>query len=69
MTTKPNYTHIFCACGGIIGDESGKADVDMLRCLNCGKVYPIYKLDYDYIYANPKTKWIYPVKRRGIKNG
>lgn len=65
MTKKPNYTHIFCSCGGIIGDESGKADVDMIRCLNCGKVYPIWKLDYDIIYRNEKTNWIYPVKRKG----
>lgn len=64
MDKKPDYTHIFCSCGGIIGDESGKADVDMIRCLNCGKVYPIWKLDYDIIYRNEKTNWIYPVKRR-----
>lgn len=64
ITNKPYYTHIFCSCGGIIGDESGKADVDMIRCLNCGKVYPIWKLDYDSICRNEKTNWIYPVKRK-----
>lgn len=60
----PNYEHIFCSCGGIIGDESGKADVDMIRCDRCEKVYPIWKLNYDQILVNSKTNWIYPVKRR-----
>lgn len=64
----PNYEHIFCSCGGIIGDESGKADVDMIRCNRCGKVYSIWKLDYDTIYRNEKTNWIYPVKRRKSSN-
>lgn len=64
MTKKPNYAYIFCSCGGIIGNESGKADGVMIRCLSCGKVYPIWKLDYDLIYRNEKTNWIYPVKKR-----
>lgn len=65
MSKKPNYTYIFCSCGGIIGDESGNADVDMIRCTRCGKVYPIWKLYCDGILLNKKTNWIYPVKRRG----
>ena len=64
MTKKPNYAHIFCSCGGIIGNESGKADGVMIRCLSCDKVCPIWKLDYDLIYRNEKTNWIYPVKRK-----
>lgn len=43
-------------------------------CPFCGgrsiiDVFMDWKLDYDYICTNPKTKWIYPVKRREIKNG
>ena len=65
MSKKPNYTHIFCSCGGIIGDESGKADVDMIRCNRCKKVYSIWKLNYDMMLFNENTGWMYPVKRRG----
>lgn len=64
MSKKPNYTHIFCSCGGIIGDESGKADTDMIRCNRCKKVYSIWKLDYDMMLFNENTGWMYPVKRR-----
>lgn len=67
MAKKPDYTHIFCPCGGIIGDESGKADVGMICCNRCGKVYPIWKLDYDQILVNDKTGWIFPVRYRRQK--
>lgn len=58
----PDYEHIHCRCGGVLGSKTG--DVHMIRCNRCGKVYSIWKLDYDIIYRNEKTNWIYPVKRR-----
>ena len=59
---KCGYELMRCRCGGIICDLSGRRDIDMLRCERCKKVYPIYKLDYDTIYVNSTTGWIFPVK-------
>lgn len=60
------YTLLRCRCGGIIGDRSGRRDIDMIRCDRYRKVYPIYKLDFDVIMTNPRTGWIFPVKYRRI---
>lgn len=59
-----SYKLLYCQCGGVIGDLSGRRDVDMIRCDRCRKVYPIYKLDYDTIFVNQAAGWIFPVKYR-----
>lgn len=60
------YKLLHCRCGGVIGDLSGRGDIDMLRCDRCRKVYLIYKLDYDTIFTNQKKGWIFPVKYREV---
>lgn len=60
-----NYEHIHCRCGGVLGSKTG--DVDYIHCDRCNKVYPIWKLEFDAIYKNNKTGWIFPVRYRRQK--
>ena len=62
----PDYEHIHCRCGGVLGSKTG--DVDDIRCDRCNKVYPIWKLNFDAMYVNDKTGWVFPVRyRNGAK--
>ena len=54
----PNYDHVRCKCGGIIGSW----DRNAFTCDKCHSEYSLYKLDYDVCWANPKTGWIFPIK-------
>lgn len=55
-----NYSHVFCECGGIIGDETNKI-TGIFTCNRCGKKYDIFNLNYDEIKINQMTGWMYPV--------
>lgn len=59
---KPDYKHVKCNCGGIIGiyDRYWEACI----CDTCGKEYRLSKISYDYLEINDKTGWIFPVKLR-----
>lgn len=57
---KPDYIHIKCICGGIIGAY----DRENLTCEKCGKKYQAHELEYDNLLINDKTGWFFPVKRR-----
>lgn len=59
----PRY--IKCECGGTMYDPTGGKS-NCFRCDRCGKRVLTYKLDYDEIYVNDKTGWIFPVKT-GLK--
>lgn len=56
----PNYSHVTCQCGGIIGMYNR----DTFNCEQCGKEHYLYALSYDYLAINDKTGWIFPVTKR-----
>lgn len=55
---KPDYEHLRCECGGIIGAYNRD---NYFTCEKCDKVFKVYQLDYDYLKINDKTGWIFPV--------
>lgn len=57
---KPDYEHVKCECGGIIGAY----DRENFTCEKCGKEFKLYQLDYDYLKINDKTGWIFPVSNK-----
>jgi hypothetical protein len=55
----PDYEHVKCTCGGVIGSyDRGNT----FTCDRCGEVYDLYKLDYDNLRINDVTGWIFPIK-------
>lgn len=59
----PKYEHVRCECGGIIGAY----DRENFTCEQCGERYSVYQLNYDYIFINGKTGWMFPVIMRRDK--
>lgn len=57
---KPDYEHLKCDCGGIIGVYGDYH----CRCEQCHKVVRLVELTYDRILINDKTGWMFPVKWR-----
>lgn len=66
----PNYETLKCDnCGGTIGiydrltchNLGVEYSVDIPICDHCGKNFKLYKLEYDYLYVNDKTGWIFPI--------
>lgn len=73
MDYVPDYETLKCDdCGGTIGiydrltcyylgvEYSSSNPI----CDRCGKEFKLYGLPYDYLYANDKTSWIFPVVKR-----
>lgn len=60
------FVHKLCACGGILCDTSSGKNSDY-KCLNCGKSYPQWKVEYDIIEVNPNTGWIFPMTKQEEK--
>lgn len=52
-----DYKHINCECGGIIGMYNRKT----FNCERCGKEFQEYKLNYDTLFSNDKTGWLFPM--------
>lgn len=59
---KPDYEHVRCKCGGIIGAHDGVN----VTCIMCNKAFNLYELNYDILLANHKTGWFFPVKYKEI---
>lgn len=58
-----NYEHLTCdKCGGIIGSYNRG---DTCTCDRCGKEFEFYHLEYDQLFINDKTGWVFPMVRRG----
>lgn len=53
------YEHIRCKeCSGIIGSfDKGET----YNCEKCKREYPIFCIEYDTVFSNPKTGWLFPV--------
>ena len=53
------YEHIRCKeCGGIIGSfDRGET----YNCEKCKREYPIFCIEYNTVFSNPKTGWLFPV--------
>lgn len=60
MNLLPDYEHIYCNCGGIIGAW----DREHFVCERCSRPFDLYSLAYDYLKINDKTGWIFPVRYR-----
>ena len=60
----PNYDHVFCKCGGVIGSWGRNT----FTCSDCHAEYALYKLDYDVLMPNPKTGWLFPVTLKEKQN-
>ena len=59
------YTHVRCECGGIIGICDSRRT---FNCGDCNKEFHYYDLDYDILFRNDKTGWIFPMKVKGVKS-
>lgn len=57
---KPDYEHIRCKCGGVIGMYNRNT----FNCESCNKEFQQYELDFDRCLINTMTGWIFPVKDR-----
>lgn len=57
MGYKPDYEHIRCDCGGVIGTWNRED----FTCDKCDKRFSLYKIRYDRLLINDKTRWIFPV--------
>ena len=55
---KPDYEHIRCKCGGVIGMYNRNT----FNCESCNKEFQMHELDFDRCSVNIKTGWIFPVK-------
>ena len=51
------YKHINCECGGIIGMYNRKT----FNCERCGIEFQLHKLNYDVLFPNDKTGWLFPM--------
>lgn len=51
------YSRINCKCGGIIGMYDGK----IFACERCGTEFQLHKINYDVLFPNNKTGWIFPM--------
>ena len=47
-------------CGGIIGQYSKE---DGFICGQCQKEFLLYKIEYDRLFINNKTGWLFPMKK------
>ena len=56
-----DYQHIRCQCGGILGKYSKE---DSFTCERCGKEFLLYKIEYDRLFINNKTGWLFPMKKK-----
>lgn len=57
---KPDYEHVRCKCGGVIGYYNSTT----LTCEKCKEEFNWHELDFDCCLVNIKTGWIFPVKDR-----
>lgn len=53
-----NYKHIYCNCGGTIGQFK---KVNGFECEKCGKRYELNELSFDKLLSNYCTGWIFPM--------
>lgn len=53
--------HIYCDCGGVIGQYERDG---YFRCSLCGKQYKWSEIHYDDVEINPKTGWVFPMKKK-----
>lgn len=63
MNHLPDYEHVKCKCGGIIGMRDGLN----FTCGDCGSVYHHFDFYYDRMMINSKTGWMFPVTDRENK--
>lgn len=60
----PDYEHLKCGCGGVIGMTKDTRNNTPFTCGTCGKIFNLYELNYDRLLINDKTGWLFPVRNR-----